>query len=114
MIRRPPRSTLFPYTTLFRSTRGMTDAARSGAQRPGPRRRPREIPPGAAIPPPPDPHWTTPMPGYPGEEIPPASFQGRGRYQDSGYQDSGYQDSGYEQSGFPDSAPAAYRPRHQP
>src|SRR3712207_7739634 len=23
MIRRPPRSTLFPYTTLFRSTRGM-------------------------------------------------------------------------------------------
>src|SRR3712207_8020356 len=24
MIRRPPRSTLFPYTTLFRSSRGMT------------------------------------------------------------------------------------------
>src|SRR2546427_12725366 len=24
MIRRPPRSTLFPYTTLFRSTRDMT------------------------------------------------------------------------------------------
>src|SRR2546426_7940060 len=24
MIRRPPRSTLFPYTTLFRSTRGLT------------------------------------------------------------------------------------------
>src|SRR5256885_16809221 len=24
MIRRPPRSTLFPYTTLFRSTRGYT------------------------------------------------------------------------------------------
>src|SRR3712207_7386474 len=23
MIRRPPRSTLFPYTTLFRSTRGI-------------------------------------------------------------------------------------------
>src|SRR5574338_1330826 len=23
MIRRPPRSTLFPYTTLFRSSRGM-------------------------------------------------------------------------------------------
>src|SRR3712207_9581508 len=23
MIRRPPRSTLFPYTTLFRSTRGL-------------------------------------------------------------------------------------------
>src|SRR3712207_7751707 len=25
MIRRPPRSTLFPYTTLFRSTRGLRD-----------------------------------------------------------------------------------------
>src|SRR3712207_7344179 len=24
MIRRPPRSTLFPYTTLFRSGKGMT------------------------------------------------------------------------------------------
>src|SRR5258708_9992775 len=24
MIRRPPRSTLFPYTTLFRSERGLT------------------------------------------------------------------------------------------
>src|SRR2546425_4505156 len=24
MIRRPPRSTLFPYTTLFRSLRGMS------------------------------------------------------------------------------------------
>src|SRR3989441_12206604 len=33
MIRRPPRSTLFPYTTLFRSPA----AARRGA-RPGPRR----------------------------------------------------------------------------
>src|SRR3712207_6890289 len=26
MIRRPPRSTLFPYTTLFRSKRGPPDA----------------------------------------------------------------------------------------
>src|SRR5437870_11169208 len=25
MIRRPPRSTLFPYTTLFRSTAGLQD-----------------------------------------------------------------------------------------
>src|SRR2546429_5035313 len=25
MIRRPPRSTLFPYTTLFRSLRGFSD-----------------------------------------------------------------------------------------
>src|SRR5260221_8173821 len=32
MIRRPPRSTLFPYTTLFRSCRpaARTTAARSG------------------------------------------------------------------------------------
>src|SRR2546427_8498641 len=28
MIRRPPRSTLFPYTTLFRSEAGYADAAR--------------------------------------------------------------------------------------
>src|SRR3712207_7831156 len=27
MIRRPPRSTLFPYTTLFRSSRTQKDAA---------------------------------------------------------------------------------------
>src|SRR3712207_8859183 len=27
MIRRPPRSTLFPYTTLFRSVRAGVDAA---------------------------------------------------------------------------------------
>src|SRR3989442_11951465 len=31
MIRRPPRSTLFPYTTLFRSS---SDSARSGARSP--------------------------------------------------------------------------------
>src|SRR5256885_13239530 len=38
MIRRPPRSTLFPYTTLFRSRRGAARAARRpGAQ---PERRP--------------------------------------------------------------------------
>src|SRR3712207_9020029 len=32
MIRRPPRSTLFPYTTLFRSG-GRADEAREGADR---------------------------------------------------------------------------------
>src|SRR3712207_7162899 len=38
MIRRPPRSTLFPYTTLFRSARG--DPARPVAPAaPGDRRR---------------------------------------------------------------------------
>src|SRR6266496_6124939 len=30
MIRRPPRSTLFPYTTLFRSARGHAGAAGDG------------------------------------------------------------------------------------
>src|SRR3989441_7975164 len=33
MIRRPPRSTLFPYTTLFRSP-GRAEARRDGARRP--------------------------------------------------------------------------------
>jgi hypothetical protein len=97
-----------------RLTRGMTDAARSGGQGPGSQRPPREIPRSAAIPPPPDPHWTAPMPGYPGDAVPgagpgedisPASFQDRGRYQDSGYQDSGYQESGF---------PETYRPGQQP
>src|SRR3712207_7174980 len=32
MIRRPPRSTLFPYTTLFRSDRARQDAGGSGRQ----------------------------------------------------------------------------------
>src|SRR3712207_7051087 len=32
MIRRPPRSTLFPYTTLFRSERGLADRASPIAQ----------------------------------------------------------------------------------
>src|SRR3712207_7240621 len=31
MIRRPPRSTLFPYTTLFRSARGRADRNDLGA-----------------------------------------------------------------------------------
>src|SRR5690242_21533512 len=35
MIRRPPRSTLFPYTTLFRSRRFVRLVARSAG--PGPR-----------------------------------------------------------------------------
>src|SRR5471032_2917876 len=40
MIRRPPRSTLFPYTTLFRSRQAGGDAARRRRQlpRPYPRR----------------------------------------------------------------------------
>src|SRR3712207_7441367 len=34
MIRRPPRSTLFPYTTLFRSLRDRPAARRGGAGAP--------------------------------------------------------------------------------
>src|SRR5690242_21187758 len=49
MIRRPPRSTLFPYTTLFRSggrrRRRLRDAAPRGARAAGrPGRRPRRGP----------------------------------------------------------------------
>src|SRR2546428_1748065 len=35
MIRRPPRSTLFPYTTLFRSDPGRAAAARKNFQQAG-------------------------------------------------------------------------------
>src|SRR3712207_7567730 len=35
MIRRPPRSTLFPYTTLFRSARGALDPQLEGERHPG-------------------------------------------------------------------------------
>src|SRR5437879_10976896 len=36
MLQRPPRSTLFPYTTLFRSRVGVAEAVgRHGCRRPG-------------------------------------------------------------------------------
>src|SRR3712207_7230001 len=38
MIRRPPRSTLFPYTTLFRSRRGQPHCGRRGDRTPRRRR----------------------------------------------------------------------------
>src|SRR5260370_18940693 len=38
MIRRPPRSTLFPYTTLFRSHFGGSDECRHARRWPVPRR----------------------------------------------------------------------------
>src|SRR5689334_23577953 len=41
MIRRPPRSTLFPYTTLFRSRPMRRRIAPRGCRRPCPRRRTR-------------------------------------------------------------------------
>src|SRR5687768_18070881 len=37
MIRRPPRSTLFPYTTLFRSVAAAIDSSQSTEQLNGPR-----------------------------------------------------------------------------
>src|SRR3712207_7701498 len=37
MIRRPPRSTLFPYTTLFRSTSGIHGKDGVRSPRPAPR-----------------------------------------------------------------------------
>src|SRR5437899_3599232 len=40
MIRRPPRSTLFPYTTLFRSPAGAAAARDPGSARPSSRPRP--------------------------------------------------------------------------
>jgi len=33
MIRRPPRSTLFPYTTLFRSLKLFPDGVKAAAER---------------------------------------------------------------------------------
>src|SRR2546430_16248961 len=41
MIRRPPRSTLFPYTTLFRSRRARAGDRRGRPQGPGRLRRPQ-------------------------------------------------------------------------
>src|SRR5258707_7873058 len=43
MIRRPPRSTLFPYTTLFRS-RALVHPGRARARGRRPARRARELP----------------------------------------------------------------------
>src|SRR2546430_9079601 len=42
MIRRPPRSTLFPYTTLFRSRATSQNQSRQVTQPPSPRPSPRE------------------------------------------------------------------------
>src|SRR5258707_9265017 len=42
MIRRPPRSTLFPYTTLFRSISEIADRERESQGRKGPSPTPRD------------------------------------------------------------------------
>src|SRR5690606_4361519 len=51
VLRRPPRSTLSPYTTLFRSRRGTAAARRPGAGGPHVPRRPRADlrPPGRRV-----------------------------------------------------------------
>src|SRR3712207_8142104 len=44
MIRRPPRSTLFPYTTLFRSDRALRHLAAVDVEQPGDRAQQRRLP----------------------------------------------------------------------
>src|SRR3989454_3883705 len=60
MIRRPPRSTLFPYTTLFRSLqhdprgsrkRGSRQGRQPAEHFPGQQREPKRGPPEAPVPP---------------------------------------------------------------
>src|SRR2546426_2291250 len=53
MIRRPPRSTLFPYTTLFRSGLYHGEGLRSGSD-----------PPLEST------GWTVAVPGQPGKDVP--------------------------------------------
>src|SRR5260370_8124325 len=73
MIRRPPRSTLFPYTTLFRSPAAATgaasldDPARSGPPRAG---SPRLVRPRSRIVPPSPVKALRPLPTAPRETPP--------------------------------------------
>src|SRR3712207_8224434 len=81
MIRRPPRSTLFPYTTLFRSRRAPAAAVRWRI-RPG-RARPREWPAASArparrsFPPPPPAPAAAPPPRSPRSEEHTSELQSR-------------------------------------
>jgi hypothetical protein len=137
-----------------RLTRGMTDAARSGNQGSGgqpddtrypgsqgyggydylTRRPPREVPPGAAIPPPPGPDWTTPTPGYPADSLPggatgtvtPGAASAEPYYPASGVPGPGAAGPGvagsaeeitpgrFLESDYPDDPPATYRPGSRP
>src|SRR5256885_11930746 len=56
MIRRPPRSTLFPYTTLFRSGDDGLHPGRPRARRPGTSPRRRGVLPSAGAP------WSADLP----------------------------------------------------
>jgi hypothetical protein len=122
-----------------RLTRGMTDAARSGDQQPGPQypvtgRPSRELPPGPAIPPPPGPDWTTPMPEYPADAVPgtttgivtPGAAPDEPYYPAAGVPGPGVTGPGtpglaeeivpgrFQDSDYPDSSPETYRPGQQP
>src|SRR2546430_17413138 len=75
MIRRPPRSTLFPYTTLFRSLTGSGPGGRvvrrdleTAAARPA--ATVSASAPVAPVPPPPSPPPLSPT-GSPAEDVPP-------------------------------------------
>src|SRR2546422_6995426 len=65
MIRRPPRSTLFPYTTLFRSPTVARATPPTTAAREVPIAPPRTLPPRVASVPP----STAPAPSAAGTEI---------------------------------------------
>src|SRR2546425_9668001 len=52
MIRRPPRSTLFPYTTLFRSRRGEEDHVARRLRGVGPHPPLQPVPAGGRVAPP--------------------------------------------------------------
>jgi hypothetical protein len=112
-----------------RLTRGMTDAARSGGEPQGQRRPPREIPPGAAIPPPPGSNWTTPAPEYPANVVPgattgvvaPGTAAAEPYYPAAGVPGpgaagptEGIAPGHFQDSGYPDSPPETYRPGQQP
>jgi hypothetical protein len=118
-----------------RLTRGMTDAARSGRQDQGTQRPPRALPSGAAIPPPPSPDWTNPMPGDPSDAVPgattgvvtPGTTAAEPYYPSAGVAGPGvagsaegitpgrFQDDDvYADGGYSDSPSETYRPGEQP
>src|SRR5258708_28380336 len=66
MIRRPPRSTLFPYTTLFRSSPGSATPRQEAARSPTSASGPRSDPPAPS--PSPRPSRVAPRPSRRSEE----------------------------------------------
>jgi len=134
-----------------RLTRGMTDAARSGSQGAdgqdyrtqgygsygryghgydyGTQRTPREVPPGAAIPPPPGPGLATSAPGYPADTVTtggtgtvtPGAAPAEPYYPAAGVPGPGAAGSTEEitpgrfrDGGYPEDPPETYRPETRP